>query len=79
MLASASHPHSVPSCASPANMAAQLDRVSRAEGGEDGIRIGAVAVENEKTEDSGLQAMHRRLAAAEERGQRTEDQMALLE
>ena len=35
-------------------MAAQLDRVSQAEGGEDGARIGAVAVENEKTEDSGL-------------------------
>ena len=59
-------------------MAAQLDRVSRAEGGEDGARIGAVAVENEKTEDSGLLTMNRRLAAAEERSQRTEDQLALL-
>ena len=38
-------------------MAAQLGRVSQAEGGEDGARIGAVAVENEKTEDFGLQTM----------------------
>ena len=51
----ASHRSIVPSCAEPTNMAAQLDRVSRVEGGEDGIRIGAVATENEKTGDSSLQ------------------------
>ena len=39
-----------------------VSRVSRAEGDEDGAQIGAVAVENEKTEDSGLLTMNRRLA-----------------